>query len=238
MVYRSSSLWYEIKQFYSTILDYTSWTIGTSSFINFWNDKWCATTSLANIAELSNGASIPDTVSQFWTCGDWNIPLSLQQMPHLFSHIMVRAEHDISNWILDESGRLTLKSARTFFLDWGKSARVSCGWGKFIWFSYIPPSKTLVLWKVFHGRLPTDQHIQNKGLHICSMCTLCEKHEESIQHLFFECVNALRIWSWVRHIFPTYDFSNKDDLLTFIKSDGSPLIFYLDDMTYEELCSF
>jgi len=32
---------------------------------------------------------------------------------------MVRAEQDISNWIIDESGRFTLKSARTFFLDPG-----------------------------------------------------------------------------------------------------------------------
>jgi len=52
-----------------------------------------------------------------------------------------------------------------FFLEPG----VPCGWDKFIWSSSIPPSKTLVLWKVFHGRLPTDQHIQN----ICSMRTLC-----------------------------------------------------------------
>jgi len=56
------------------------------------------------------------------------------------------------------------------------------------------------------------------------MCTLCEKREESIQHLFFECSNALRIWSWVRQIFPTFNLSNKDDFLSFIKSDGSPLI--------------
>ena len=56
------------------------------------------------------------------------------------------------------------------------------------------------------------------------MCTLCEKHEESIHHLFFECPNALYIWSWVRQIFPTSHFSNKDDLLSFIKSDDSPLV--------------
>jgi len=106
-----------------------------------------------NIAGLSfDDASIPDTVSQFWTGGDWNISLSLQQMPHLFSHIMVRAEQDIPNWILDESGRLTLKSPRTFLLDPG----VYCGWGKFIWSSYISPSKTLVLWKNFHGWLRMD----------------------------------------------------------------------------------
>ena len=65
MVYRSSSLWLGIKQFYSIILANTSWTVGTGSFINFWNDKWCSTISLANIAGLSDGASLPDTVSQF-----------------------------------------------------------------------------------------------------------------------------------------------------------------------------
>jgi len=96
--------------------------------------------------------------------------------------------------------------------------------GKFIWSSYLSPSKTLVLCKVFHGRLPRDQHIQNKGLHIWSLCTLCEKHEESIQHLFFECSNVLRIWSWVRQIFPTFHFSNKDVILSFIKSDDSFLV--------------
>ena len=85
-------------------------------FINFWNDKWCGTIFLTNIVGLSNDASIPDTVSQFWTDGDWNISLSLQQMSHLFSHIMVRTEHDIPNGILDESSHFTLNSTKTFFL--------------------------------------------------------------------------------------------------------------------------
>jgi len=62
-------------------------------------------------------------------------------MPHLFSHIMVRVDQVVPNWILDKSGRFTLKSARTFFLE----PVVPCGWGKFIWSSDIPPSKTLVL---------------------------------------------------------------------------------------------
>jgi len=97
MAYRSSYFWPGIKQFYSTIIDYTSWTVGTGSFINFWNDKWCSTTPLAHIARLSDGISIPDTVSQFLTSRDWNIPLSLQQMPHLFIHILVRADQNVPN---------------------------------------------------------------------------------------------------------------------------------------------
>ena len=68
---------------------------------------------------VSESVSIPDTVSQFWTGCDWNIPLSLPQMSHFFNHIMVREEQDIPNWILNESGRFTLKSATTFFLEPG-----------------------------------------------------------------------------------------------------------------------
>ena len=56
------------------------------------------------------------------------------------------------------------------------------------------------------------------------MCTLCEKQEESIHHLFFECPNVMHIWSWVQQIFLTSHFSNVDDFLSFINSDGSPLI--------------
>jgi len=59
------------------------------------------------------------------------------------------------------------------------------------------------------------------------MCTLCEKHKESIPHLVFECSNALGIWSWVREIFPISHFSNMDYLLSFIKSDGSPLVKFI-----------
>jgi len=42
--------------------------------------------------------------------------------------------------------------------------------------------------------------------------------------LFFECSNALSIWSWVQQTFPTFHFSNKDNLLSFIKSNGSHLV--------------
>jgi len=55
------------------------------------------------------------------------------------------------------------------------------------------------------------------------MCTLCEKQEESI-HLFFECLNVMHIWSWVRQIFLTSHFSNVGDLLFFLLGVMVPLI--------------
>ena len=64
------------------------------------------------------------------------------------------ATSPIVNSILDEFGCFNLKSARTFFLE----PRVQCGCGKFIWCSSILPSKTLVISKVFHGRLPRSTY--------------------------------------------------------------------------------
>jgi len=51
---------------------------------------------------------------------------------------------------------------------------------------------------------------------------------------FFPCSNALHIWSWIQQIFLTSHFSDKDDLLSFIKSDGSPLVnlIRLDVITF------
>ena len=108
-------------------------------------------------------------VSQFCNGCDWIIPLSLQQVNHFIEHIMIRQEHDTPNWFMEDSGQFTLKYVRKVFLNPG----ALCGWGKIIWCQYI-------LWKVFYGRLPIDQHVQLKSLHMCSMCTLCKKQEESI----------------------------------------------------------
>jgi len=49
---------------------------------------------------------------------------------------------------------------------------------------------------------------------------LDEKQKKSIQHLFFEYPNTLHVWSWVQQIFLNSQFSNVDDFLSFIKSDG------------------
>jgi len=49
------------------------------------------------------------------------------------------------------------------------------------------------------------------------------KTKLGIFNIVFEYSNALHIWSWVQQIF-TFHLSNKDDLLSFIKSDGSPLV--------------
>ena len=147
LTYRSSFIWPGIKHFFYAILEHTSWTVGIGTAVNFWNDKLCSSTCLLNIAGVRDGSrTLMTTISQFWNGRDWIIPLPLQHVNHFFEHITIRQEQDTPSWIMKDSGHFTLKSARRFFLDPG----VPCCWGKIIWSPYIPPFKTLVLWKVFH----------------------------------------------------------------------------------------
>jgi len=64
-----------LKKFYDTILEHTSWTIDTCTVINLWNDKWCSSPYLSNIAGVSDGSRIlMTTILQFWGGRDWIIP--------------------------------------------------------------------------------------------------------------------------------------------------------------------
>jgi len=90
MVYKSSSIWLEIKQLYDTILDHTSWIVGTSTFINFWNDIWRSTTSLTNIAVLFGSVSIPYTTLNFGLVVIGIFPYLYNRCLIVFNHIMVR----------------------------------------------------------------------------------------------------------------------------------------------------
>lgn len=97
---------------------------------------------------------------------------------------------DVPNWRMEDSGVLNQKATRNFF-----SSPSTCDWGMLIWSSFIPPTKSLVLWKVIHKRLPTDNEVQKRGVVLCSLCSLCREQEESIDHLFFSCPSAYFIWS-------------------------------------------
>jgi len=43
-------------------------------------------------------------------------------------------------------------------------------------------------------------------------------------HLMYKIYYYCRIWSWIRKIFLNSHFSNVDNLLSFVKSDGSHLV--------------
>ena len=77
----------------------------------------------------------------------------------------------------------------------------SSSWGKSIWATYIPPSHSFLLWRILHDKLPTEEAIASRGVHLPSCCKLCFNAPKSIVHIFLECSFAKAIWGAISSLF-------------------------------------
>lgn len=98
------------------------------------------------------------------------------------------------------NGDLSLKDAYSLKSPVGQNTH----WSKFIWSRDIPPSKSLLSWRLMHGRIPTDDNLQIRGCNVPSICSNCFKEVETSFHLFLNVLlqSISGIGSQVFLIFP------------------------------------
>lgn len=64
-------------------------------------------------------------------------------------------------------------------------------WRK-VWFGLIPPKVEIFVWQLLHGRLPVRSNLAARGIiddgYIS--CPFCGVNEESVKHIFFDCMFA------------------------------------------------
>lgn len=63
-------------------------------------------------------------------------------------------------------------------------------------------------WKVIRGRLPTKDQLARRTManqNLNMLCELCNDEMETVQHLFFRCKIAYRVWS---EIYKWWGFSS------------------------------
>lgn len=70
-----------------------------------------------------------------------------------------------------------------------------------VWKLNVPPNCTFFLWKLFHGALPVDCRIRNKGIYITSMCNCCKMSCESWNHIFISGPLAVKVWTHFARVF-------------------------------------
>jgi hypothetical protein len=145
---------------------------------------------------FSNLASIISTVS---------IPMEITQDNLIWKH--------------SDNGDLELKHAYDF-----KLAQVQeLHWARLIWNVDIPPSKSLLAWRLMHDKLPTDDNLMTRGCSIPSMCNFCLKHTETSFHIFFECQFAIKLWSWLAGCLNfTLQFTSMEDIWKLCDLNWSP----------------
>ena len=96
-------------------------------------------------------------------------------------------------------------------------------WAKSIWSPEIPPSKSLVVWRLMHNKLPSDENLLFRGCYFPSMCSVCKSCSETTYHLFFECAFALNLWAWFGSILnSSIQINSMDDIGIIMNKNWSP----------------
>jgi mannosylglycoprotein endo-beta-mannosidase len=196
----SSSIWSSIKDEVNVVLDNSLWLLGNGEHINFWTDNWLGTPLVDQLLIPQQvRASLSASVKDFIVDGRWSLPPTILQLFPILGNILnevsipIMPTSDTLLWHHTDSGDLELKQAYEF-----KSQQYQeLHWAKLIWIPEIPPSKSLLVWRLMLGKVPTDENLISRGCSIPSMCSLCQSHAESSHHLFFECIYAVRLWSWL-----------------------------------------
>ncbi|GAU51938.1 hypothetical protein TSUD_417200 [Trifolium subterraneum] len=150
-----SSLWSSIKEEVGTIFENSIWLLGNGENINFWTDNWCGTAlcDLFNIPP-SISRSLTSTVSDYIHNGQWNIPSQLAQqfnnINNFVHQVTIPREPSLDQliWKHSDSGDLQLSDAYQFKLQ----PLQELPWAKVIWSIDIPPSKSLLVWRLMHNK--------------------------------------------------------------------------------------
>jgi hypothetical protein len=92
-------------------------------------------------------------------------------------------------WKHTDAGDLELKQAYDFKLPKVQELHLA----KLIWNADIPPSKSFLVWRLMHEKLPTDENLMIRGCAIPFMCNFSFNHVETSFHIFFECQFAITL---------------------------------------------
>ncbi|CAI8595582.1 unnamed protein product [Vicia faba] len=164
------------------------------------NSSWC----------LGNGSSI-NLLFDNW-CGQ---PLYVHR-----DSLRSFEDHpsDKRCWKNSADGDLTLNIAYDFKRHRGN---MDAKWS-LIWNKLIPPSKSFLAWRLFHHKMPTDDHWKNKSFSFPSRCSLCGRSEKMKTHLLFYCDYAHKLWSWLKNMLNISSSSLGWDVLwKILNSDGA-----------------
>ena len=226
-IYRKSFLRLTFKFSLPILYNEAVWQIGNGNNINFQTDRWLST-SIVDQLNIPTKVSpkLVSSVSLFLFNGSWQIPKAFKRMfaglAHDIAkfHVSLNGGDDNLIWSSSSDGQLTRKEAYRFFFP---NDNVAHSFFSILWDSSIPPSKSFIIWRAFHGKLPTDENLPRRITILA--CSLYLAKEESSKHLFLNSSFATHLWSWIGTLLlKQIDTSSIPSLLNVVSCHGSKKI--------------
>ncbi|KAI5003541.1 hypothetical protein ZWY2020_030701 [Hordeum vulgare] len=184
------------------------WKIGNGDHISFWHDIWAGNCSLKvrfwNLFDICNQQDC--TVSQVWNgtslrlsfrrCVDNNGTDEWNNLTDFINFFCITNVHDTPIWELESNG---IYSVRSFyrFINFGG---VVSPFGDSLWKTLCPRNIHVFLWLCLYNKILTRDNVA-KRKHLDDLTCLFCNEPESIQHIFFECINVDVIWTTIADFF-------------------------------------
>lgn len=71
-----------------------------------------------------------------------------------------------------------------------------------LWRPAIHPSLAARNWKLLRGACATLDKVRSRFKHqVVNKCYLCNRDEESLEHILWSCDFAMKAWNWISDIF-------------------------------------
>ncbi|KAF1881556.1 hypothetical protein Lal_00021408 [Lupinus albus] len=157
---------------------------GTIGVWPLWYFNWFGETSVDQLgipAEIET--SLLATVADFRLHDKWIIPSCITR---LYPELLWKIANNTCAGSLD---RMVWQNTNDRFLSRRSAyatisqSTTSLNWCKLIWTKYIPPSKSFLIWRIFHNRLPNDENLAKKSIFSTALDT------SSFNGLFKSCTH-------------------------------------------------
>ncbi|XP_058776557.1 uncharacterized protein LOC131650867 [Vicia villosa] len=184
---------------------------------NFLRNKQDWALLLATRVRRNNNSSIIPSVPPFGVASRARLLERIKKKIHL----PLIAEEDNLIWKELANGQLNLKYAYRFF----QASTPTASWKTFQWSPNVPPSQSMIVWRLINNKIPTDENMSIRGFAFPSICNLCNSNQETSQHLFFDCVYVRKIWAWLNGVIGTHlQIHSIKDYYALVSTSSSPQV--------------
>jgi hypothetical protein len=178
------------------------WRIGDGKDARIWGDSWIPRPSTFSIQSpvwlLHPQARVVEVIDQDTI--RWNAALVesifQKEEAELIKNIPLSplGPKDCRIWRCTANGEFSVRSA--YHMEMELMELGGCGssgqntenlvW-KTCWKMKVPNAVKMFLWKACHNLLPTKANLAKRGVIPASTCPLCEREEETVEHILWSC---------------------------------------------------
>ncbi|CAN1801051.1 Putative ribonuclease H protein At1g65750 [Linum perenne] len=196
-----SSVLRGILKVWPHVTDGLQWSINNGRNTHFWTARWVdggivLIDHALNILRVDTSLRVADVCS---ATGDWNIDFLSSVLP---SDVVMQVigmctprdslGDDALIWGFEPKGSFSIRSAY-LMLSGNDGVASDHSWNR-LWKWNGPNKIKHFLWLASHDRLMTNVERNRRHLTNQVICSRCSLHDESLQHVLFECQFALQVW--------------------------------------------